>query len=314
MIIGISGLALAVAAIVIQVVLWAISARGKRLSVEVFAYQRATDSQYVESLLAASESKTPDLLGNDWSTKYVLNSTGEGLLARLKGRYGLRETDVTEPTLLKIIVANRGNQPIIATDFLQPLRIRLLEGSVERVKILASRDNQLRPKVRMRQKSVEIRPLLLNPGDWFVVSLRAAGIERWTVFDKVVKAESRIVGVARIVTSRALRVRYVIAIVSLLAVVYSGIAVYLWLVDLKSAPSWWELISISIAWPLWILIVMGGGMSWVKSRSRIADFTAPGDLYPTHYPAGTALMLNLSQEKRVVELPVENVPSSDSTA
>jgi hypothetical protein len=274
------GLAFAALGIAVQVVLYILDARGKRLSVEVVAYWRPSDDAFLYEMRRANTRPLMQDQGGGIAIFLLVNT----LLVHLARRNGRRKPVIfPETTVLKAVIANRGNASIQRSDFESPLRVEVLEGRLSSAKVAGSRFPALQPRIRQRENAVVVAPLLLNPGDWFSIEMQVEELEHWTIFDRVVSGSARIVGVRRVVTSRMKRRQRGAAYSSLVLVIGAC-----WVIVVARWPHWHWLHGV---WGQVGGFALGMLLSWVffevGTRSvdrglKVGEFTTPGDLVPHH--------------------------------
>lgn len=117
------------------------------------------------------------------------------LSSELRGRVEitLDGKTVKDVHLLVIGIKNSGNTPIIESDFVHPPSVRASKGtefiSAEITKHLPS---NLQPTLTLYSDQLEVRPLLLNPGDYISIQALASGQYPWATPD------FRIIGTSKI--------------------------------------------------------------------------------------------------------------------
>jgi hypothetical protein len=97
--------------------------------------------------------------------------------------------------LVVVQILNSGNEPIVAHDYEYPLRIRTGDTSRILTAELAEHEPDTVPAppvISETRDNVQIQPLLLNPGDWFNVTILVSE------FAGPVEVHTRVVGVKQI--------------------------------------------------------------------------------------------------------------------
>jgi hypothetical protein len=93
----------------------------------------------------------------------------------LRVRYGERE--VKDPRLVALKLHNSGRMEIRSDDFEQPVRIVVSpEASVVFTEVVGTNPDRLQPIITIADdKTLELKPLLLNAGDWMELQLLVDG-------------------------------------------------------------------------------------------------------------------------------------------
>jgi hypothetical protein len=101
---------------------------------------------------------------------------------------------LTEPRLMVLEITNTGNAEIRAEDFAEPFRIKLKDAiRIESVTIAKTRPNGLPVQtIQPDPLTIELAPLLLNPGDQFILEVLLDGKAA------EVEATGRVAGVKQI--------------------------------------------------------------------------------------------------------------------
>lgn len=77
---------------------------------------------------------------------------------------------VEDIQLLLVEIVNTGNVPIIATDYERPLTIRYGDNTtILGAEVVGRLPEDIDPKLSVTRNAIDIEPLLLNPGDEFVL-------------------------------------------------------------------------------------------------------------------------------------------------
>jgi hypothetical protein len=114
----------------------------------------------------------------------------KGVDSKLELKISQGSVELKRPVLSVIEVVNTGGRPIVASDFESQLTIGLgVEAVVRTATLGAAKPENLNPTVDFSGGSVRIKPLLLNAGDRFEISILSDGDM------PVFAADARIAGV-----------------------------------------------------------------------------------------------------------------------
>lgn len=101
---------------------------------------------------------------------------------------------VENVSLVVLALKNSGNRPILATDFQDPVDVSFSDGATPlSMEISRQVPQNLDAQVEISDDGLRINPLLLNPGDYLIVKVLAAGetVE--------VTAKTRVIGISALV-------------------------------------------------------------------------------------------------------------------
>ncbi len=102
-------------------------------------------------------------------------------------------TSVTKVRLVSVRLENTGNVPVLPSDFIEPIGIRLKGGGrILTADVAEANPKNVRPEVQLSSALVSIKPILLNRRDFFVVKMIAAEC------DGDLEVDARIAGVKSI--------------------------------------------------------------------------------------------------------------------
>lgn len=96
--------------------------------------------------------------------------------SKLELKVSQGSVELKNPVLSVVEVLNSGGRPIVASDFESPLSVGLGNDAVVRTAALGSaQPSELEPSIDFAGSAVRIKPLLLNPGDRFEISILSDG-------------------------------------------------------------------------------------------------------------------------------------------
>jgi hypothetical protein len=259
---------------------WLVDRRGKRLTAELIAYQRESDYFYFRALrtFSALQMGQENKFEPDGLTFFVTCKVS-GMLARARGRYGVIFPSRTpERTVLKLLIAARGSEAVRRDDFDAPIRITVATGAVKKAFLAKTSHEDLKPRVARHGNVITVSPLLLNPGDWFVLGLDCAGLESRSWFGDIVTIRTRFVGSSRVrVSKRAGRIWGLAVLVPMLLYA-SGVGYVLH--RLPDRHSGWSIV-ITVGLVIVLLLCLFASTRLIK-RVRALRPLEPGDMRPSH--------------------------------
>lgn len=116
----------------------------------------------------------------------------KGVDSRLELKVSQGDSVLKNPVLSVIEIVNQGGRPILAAEFEGPLVIDLGRQVIVKTASLGkSQPGNLRPAFEIAGSSVSVKPLLINAGDRFEVSILHEGLP-------IFSADARIAGVQQV--------------------------------------------------------------------------------------------------------------------
>ncbi|MEI4515086.1 MULTISPECIES: hypothetical protein [unclassified Stenotrophomonas] len=141
--IGIGGVALTVATMVLTLVLWLVDRQSNEMRVEVVS--KASLAPVVP----------------------------EGVVSKVS--ILINGAEVKSPSYVVLDFSNTGTTPVLASSFERDVVLSAVGARIESVQILKTRPTSLDPQVSVQDGKVHVAPLLLNPSDSFRLGLLTAG-------------------------------------------------------------------------------------------------------------------------------------------
>jgi hypothetical protein len=114
----------------------------------------------------------------------------ESVGSRLKMVFNGR--DVKQGTYIVVAIENAGKAPVRAEDFYSDIVIKIEGGEVISAQLIETQPEDIPLKIVQQKSSVSIKPMLLNPGDRFLLKMFSDSDL------KIVGVQSRILGVSAI--------------------------------------------------------------------------------------------------------------------
>jgi hypothetical protein len=114
----------------------------------------------------------------------VNDQYSDGLIIQYRG------SPLSSLSVLDLRIRNNGTLPIRASDFEEPLALTFRGHLLASPQINSAQPEMLRPEIALDPPTVKLKPLLLNPGDWFILRVlladRSIGGAPFSVMGRIV--------------------------------------------------------------------------------------------------------------------------------